>query len=64
MSLLPAAKVTVAKLVAPKNAFSLMVVTFAGMVIAERERARENAKFPITVSWLPAAKVAVVRLYV
>ena len=39
-----------------------MDVTSAGMVMAVRALASVNASFPMDVSWLPAAKVTVVRL--
>ena len=60
VSLLPAAKVTVARALAPKNAEFPMEVTPAGMVIAVRLLADPNATFPIDVSLLPDAKVTVV----
>jgi len=41
-----------------------MDVTPAGMVMAVSALAIKNAKFPMDVSWLPAAKVTVARLLV
>jgi hypothetical protein len=60
VSWLPAAKVTVARLLAPSNVLFAMDVTPAGMVIAVSTLALKNAYIPIDVSWLPAAKVTVV----
>ena len=61
VSLLPAAKVTVARLLVAKNALSPIDVTPAGMIMAVRALA-ENAIAPMDVSLLPAAKVTVARL--
>jgi hypothetical protein len=63
-SWLPAAKVTVVRLLVPKNARDPMDVTPAGMVIAVRDKAKWNAYIPMDVSWLLAAKVTVARLLV
>jgi hypothetical protein len=62
MSLLPAAKVTVAMLLALLNVKSPMEVTSAGMVMAVRAVVFWNAPAPMDVSLLPAAKVTVARL--
>ena len=59
-SWLPAAKVTVARLLAPSNVFAAMDVTPAGMVMAVSALALIKAAYPMDVSWLPAAKVTVV----
>ena len=56
VSLLPVAKVTVARLVAPENVSAPMDVTPAGMVMAVSALAPENAALPMDVT--PVGTVA------
>jgi hypothetical protein len=62
VSLLPAAKVTVVRLLVFVNAELPMVVTPAGMVKAVSALAPANALMPMDLSLLPAARVTVARL--
>jgi hypothetical protein len=62
VSLLPAAKVTVARALASSKAPAPMDVTPAGMVIPVRALAPENALTPMDVRLLPTAKVTDARL--
>jgi len=56
-------KSTLLREVASLNAKSPMDVTPAGMVMAVRALAPENASTPMDVSLLPVAKVTVARLF-